>query len=238
MVKIDAPKGIWPACDVQLKKVAMIAKASCNIERVNALKIGGIKPTLARGLPLVVKTIREFTDKPLVFDYQKAATDIPDMGQTFAEEAYAAGVDAVILFPFGGAKTERTWIQSCMDIGLDVIVGGHMTQDEFLATEGGFINDPTLIYSIAADKGIRHFIVPGNKVESVQKYYQFLKEKIPNGKFRLSAPGFLAQGGIISDTGKVAGEYWDAIVGRDITKHSTVADMIAAMEKLVLQISE
>ncbi len=192
---------------------------------------------MTHGLSKVVETIREYTDITIVFDYQKAGNDIPDLGKQFAGAVKAAGVDEVIIFPFGGAETEQVWIQACLDEGLGVIVGGHMTQKKFLATEGGFINDPKLIYAIAVDMGIRHFIVPGNKVEFVSTYHAFLRGKIPGGRFRLSAPGFLAQGGVISDTGRVAGDNWDAIVGRDITKHDTVSAMKNAIDNLVSQIT-
>jgi len=77
IVSIDHPKGIIPACDVPLNKVAMIAQASSGIKGVNALKVGGIRPTLTNGLPLVVKTIRDFTDKPIIFDYQRQLLTFP-----------------------------------------------------------------------------------------------------------------------------------------------------------------
>jgi len=85
--------------------------------------------------------------------------------------------------------------------------------------------------------GIRHFIVPGNKVQFVQEYNQFLQTKLHLTKKRFSAPGFVTQNGVISETGKVAGEYWDAIVGRDITKHNTIETMINAINNLVSQIT-
>lgn len=235
----DAPKGIMPACDASIEKVAKIAEASNGKKRVTALKVGGIKPTLKHGLPKVVETIRKFNkETPIIFDYQKAGNDIPDLGPDFAGEVKDAGADAVILFPFGGEETERAWIKTCQDAGLGVIVGGHMTQKKFLAAEGGFISDPKLIYAIAADMGVRNFVVPGNKVAFVQKYYQFLKSKIPGGRFRLHAPGFLAQNGVISETGAVAGDWWDAILGRGLTKYDTVAEIAAAIDDFVAQMDK
>jgi orotate phosphoribosyltransferase len=95
-----------------------------------------------------------------------------------------------------------------------------MTQKKFLASEEGFIADsaPEKIYSIAAKNGVRDFVVPGNKVEFVQKYRELLENLLGQGNFVLYAPGFIAQGGDISETGKVAGENWHPIVGSAIYK--------------------
>jgi orotidine-5'-phosphate decarboxylase len=235
----DAPKGIIPACDATLEKVGKIAQASDGKKRVTALKVGGIKPTLRHGLPKVIDTIRSYNkETPIIFDYQKAGNDIPDLGPDFAGEVKDAGADAVIIFPFGGEETARAWIKSCQDVKLGVIVGAHMTQKKFLASEGGVISNPKLLYSIAIDMGIRNFVVPGNKVEFVKEYYQFLKDKIPGGRFRLHAPGFLAQNGEISEMGAVAGDLWDAIIGRGLTKYDTAAEIATAIDNFTAQMDK
>jgi len=237
LIPIDnTPKGIIPACDAPLEKVAKVAEASNGKKRVTALKVGGIKPTLRHGLPKVVETIRTYNkNTPIIFDYQKAGTDIPDLGPDFAGEVKDAGADAVIIFPFGGGKTERDWIEACREAGLGVIVGGHMTQKKFLASEGGFIIGPKLIYAIAANMGVRNFVVPGNKVGFVREYREFLQTKIPGGKFRLHAPGFLAQNGVISETGAVAGNWWDAIMGRALLQYDTATEIAGAIDNFVAQ---
>ena len=48
----------------------------------------------------------------LVYDHQKGGTDIPRKGDSFAEDCKYAGMDAAILFPFGGPETQRHWIRS------------------------------------------------------------------------------------------------------------------------------
>ena len=63
---------------------------------------------LAHGLPESVRRIREWTDKPLIYDHQKAATDIPDTGALFADVLKAAGIDEAILFPHTGPHVLAT----------------------------------------------------------------------------------------------------------------------------------
>ncbi|MDD3151103.1 MAG: hypothetical protein PHV68_09780 [Candidatus Gastranaerophilales bacterium] len=237
MLKIGAPRGIIPACDVSLEKMTTIAEAIFGIKEITALKIGGITPTIEHGLAHIVEVIKDYNPKiPLIFDFQKAGNDIPEMGEPFAEAVYSAGADAVILFPFAGAKTERMWIEACQNAGLIVYVGGHMTQFGFLEEEGGVIVNPSRIYQIAAKMGVQRFVVPGNHPELVLKYQRLLASEVPDGKFRLVAPGFINQGGDISETGKEAGEYFDAIVGRAITQHDNILEMRKAIKQLVTQI--
>ncbi len=239
MLGIEEPRGIIPACDVPLAKLEMIAEATSGIKEVTALKIGGITPTLQDGLECVVETVGNYNDEtPIIYDMQKAGNDIPDMGEAFAEAVWSAGADAVILFPFAGIETEKAWIQACQDAGLIVYVGGHMTQPGFLAEDGGFINNPSKIYQIAAEMGIQRFVVPGNHPELVRTYRQLLMSEVLDEKFRLVAPGFITQGGNISETGTEAGKYFDAIVGRAITAHKNVEDMRTMIEKLVTQLSQ
>jgi orotidine-5'-phosphate decarboxylase len=238
MLEIDRPMGIIPACDVPIGKISKVAEATTDIQNISALKIGGIT-ALEYGLADVIETVKDYNDGiPIIFDYQKAGNDIPDMGQLFAETVYSAGADAVIIFPFAGIKTEKSWIRACQDAGLIVYVGGHMTHPGFLAKDGGFISDPSLIYQIAAEMGVQRFVVPGNHPELVRKYRQLLTSGVPGGKFRLVAPGFLTQGGNISETGLEAGPCWDAIIGRAITRHDSVADMRTAIIQMIKQISQ
>jgi orotidine-5'-phosphate decarboxylase len=219
MALIERDKSIIVAADVEtLKALNDLVRETCLVEGVGGYKVG-ISLTLPYGLPQVVSTIREITTNlPIIYDHQKGATDIPEMGRKFAAACRQAGVEAVILFPFGGAKTEVEWIKACQEQELTVLVGAHMTQPEFLASEGGFVADnaPERIFEIAAANEVRDFVVPGNKPEYVKKYRELLEKLLGKGNFTLYAPGFVTQGGEISETGKEAGEKWHAIVGSAI----------------------
>lgn len=236
---IGKQKSVIPACDVaDLVKLGELAAATGNLPGIGAYKVG-LELAIPFGLGRVVETIRKYSQLPIIYDHQKGGTDIPDLGPKFAKAVKSSGADAVILFPFGGGATEEKWIESCQEEGLVVLVGGHMTQDRFLASEGGFIADtgPALIYELAAGKAVTDFIVPGNKAPFVLRYREFLEEKVGAGNFTLYAPGFISQGGDISETGQVAGDNWHAIVGGAIYKKEGIEAMHQAALEVTSQIA-
>ena len=215
---IKEDKAVVIAADVEnISELEQLVRETCNVKGIGGYKIGLVL-ALRYGLVTVVNTIRKHTSLPIIYDHQKGGTDIPKLGEKFAKVVAEAGIDGVILFPFGGAFTEREWIRSCQDAGLLVLIGGHMTQKEFLASEGGFIANgaPERIYSIAVDWGVRNFVVPGNKVEFVRKYREFLERDLGKSNFALWAPGFIVQGGVITEYALAAGPIWRAIVGSAI----------------------
>ena len=58
------------------------------------------------------------------------------------------------------------------------------------------------------------YVVPGNKTEAIHKIRSLLTSNKVEPVFY--APGFISQGGNISEAAKVAGARWHAIVGRAI----------------------
>lgn len=235
---ISLKKSVIPACDVPtIEKLQELVIATRKVEGIGGYKVG-LELVIRFGLEEVVKKIRDHSQLPIIYDHQKGGTDIPELGAKFAKAVKSAGADAVILFPFGGAETEKEWINACRGEGLVVLVGGHMTQKKFLTSEGGFIADmsPEQIYTIAAKNGITNFVVPGNKVEFVLKYRQLLEGLLAEGNFVLFAPGFIGQGGDISETGKAAGERWHAIVGGAIYNALGMDGMKEAAMKITSQI--
>lgn len=199
---------------------------------LGAVKVG-MTLTERFGLSPVVKVVHDFGFLA-IWDHQKAGTDIPDMGEKFAELAAEAEVDAVIIFPLTGPVTQRVWTEACMKVGVPVIIGGDMTHVGYLARDGGYIADgaPERMYGLGVDMGVRHFVVPGNKPEEVT-YYREQLESWAHGGVTLYAPGFVAQGGEITEAGKVAGTRWHAIVGRGITN---AEDPRATVEELASQL--
>ena len=214
---IQADRSVIVAADVQAEKLSKLVESTYLVEGIGGYKVG-LALALEKGLPNIVDLILYHTDLPVIYDHQKAGNDIPAMGATFAKVCSKAGVDAVILFPFAGPKTEKDWIQACQDQGLGVIVGAHMTQPNFLASEDGFIADesPDRIFTLAVEEGVRDFVVPGNKVEYVQHYKELFDNLLGIGNFTLYAPGFVTQGGEISEFAAIAGSQWHTIVGSGI----------------------
>lgn len=205
-----------PACDVtSLEELKKLVEQTHDVKGIGGYKIGLVLG-LSYGLPTVVKIIREFSDLSIIYDHQKAGTDIPALGQKFAKVCKDAGVDAVILFPQSGPATEEAWIKACQEVKLEVLIGGEMTHPKYKKSEGGFIADEALdgIYLNAAKLGVTNFVVPGNRIERI-KHYRSILEPIVN-ELTFFAPGFVAQGGEITEAAKAAGKFWHAIVGRGI----------------------
>ena len=164
----------------------------------------------------MVEIAKKYTSKPLIYDHQKGGTDIPDIGSDFADLVAGAGFNAVILFPQAGPTTLTTWVHRAMEKGLKVIVGGRMTHDRYVLSEGGYIADEAVdrMYLDAAKIGVNDFVVPGNRPEFISHIRNRIQQYSTEPVFY--APGFIAQGGKISDAAKVAGPKWHAIVGRAI----------------------
>ena len=209
---IKLKKSIIPSCDVSnLEKLKNLVKQTCSVEGVGAYKIG-LELCLPYGIPKIINTIRKYTDLPIIYDHQKAATDIPDLGEKFAKSV--KGVNAVILFPLTGPETEKAWIKACKKENLGIIIGGEMTHKAFLENDKGFISNkaPLKIYEIAAKEKINNYVVPGNKPEKIKLYKAFLEAR--GIKTVFYSPGLIAQGGNITESADAAGENWHAIVGR------------------------
>ena len=213
---IERDRSVIPACDVStIEEFEELVKQTADVKGIGGYKVG-FELGLSFGLPAVVAVARKHTDKPIIYDHQKAGTDIPDTGKNFARTMKKSGVDTIILFPQAGPETERAWIYHTLNNGLNVIVGGRMTHPAYAVSEGGFITDEGALdmYRIAARSGVNNFVVPGNKPEVIKQIREVVEAE---GIFPIFyAPGFIAQGGKIGDAVKVAGDKFHGIVGRGI----------------------
>ena len=210
---IKLKKSIIPSCDVaSLDKLGKLVKATCSVKCIGAYKIG-FELVIPFGMEKVVKTIRKFSKLPIIYDHQKAGTDIPEMGEKFMRVCKL--VDAVILFPQSGPETETAWIKAAQKFKMNLIIGGEMTHPAFLKSQNGFIDDdaPKKIYEIAASMGVTDFVVPGNKPDKCLEYDGLIKSKIKNPVYY--SPGLITQGGNISDLARKL-DSWHAIIGRAI----------------------
>jgi len=229
-MKIKLKRSIIPALDVaDLRKAKEIVKATCQVKGVSAYKVG-FSLAIPYGLKKVVEEIRKLTDLPIIYDHQKAGTDIPDTGNLFMEVCKESGVDYIIIFPQAGPVTEEKWIEAAKRSGLNIIVGGEMTHPGYLENENGFLktNAPMRMYQIASNLGVTDYVVPGNRPEQIKKYREFLENKGIKPVFY--SPGLVSQGGSITEGAKAAGEQWHAIIGRAIYE---AKEMTKAAEELV-----
>jgi len=229
---IKLKKSIIPSCDVDsIEKLTKLVRATCSVKGVGAYKIG-FELVIPFGMEKIVKEIRRITKLPIIYDHQKAGTDIPEMGPKFMNACKL--VDAVILFPQAGPETELAWIKAAQKAKMQLIIGGEMTHQAFLKESGGFIDDnaPKRIYEIAASMGVNDFVIPGNKAEKSIEYVKLIKTKIKNPVFY--SPGLVTQGGSISELARKL-DSWHAIVGRAIYE---AKDMKKAAERMVKEITQ
>lgn len=227
---IEADRSVIIAADMKPDRFEYVIDETADVEGISAYKLGFVIGLSRIGLPLAVEKIKARTNKKVIYDHQKGGTDIPDTGPAYAEALAEAGVDAGILFPLTGPLVEEAWIKALQDKGIGVIVGGEMTHKQYKYTEGGRIADAGMLemYEQAANLGVRDFVVPGNRLDRVKYYRGYFNDKLGEGEFTFYAPGFVAQGGEISEAGQAAGENWHAIVGRGIIAAADVH--VAAVE--------
>ena len=186
--------GIILACDVStLREAKSLAELSLKFEEIVGFKIG-FSLALHFGLQQVTESLKRINPLPVIYDHQKAGTDIPQMGDLFARCCKDGGVDGVIVFSQAGPNTLEAFVSAVQQHGLTAIVGGVMTHKGYLASDGGYILDeaPGRIYRTALELGVDHFVLPGNKVELIRKYAEILNKK---DNVSVMMPGIGSQGG-------------------------------------------
>ncbi len=220
MELFDLTHGIIVACDVKtLDELKRIVEATSDLEGITGYK-PGFMLGLKHGLPDVVDVIRDYSDMPIIYDHQKAGTDIPESGIEFAAVMKSAGIESAIIFPQAGPATEIAFITALIDAGIVPMVGGEMTHKQYLKKDGGYIDDsaPEEMYKNGAKAGAEFFIVPGNKPDSIKKYDEMLKDN--NHSFCM--PGIGRQGGDIKSAFDACECNAYAIIGSSIIKASDV----------------
>lgn len=190
--------GIVIAADVgTLPELRVLVELAAPVVEVVAIKVG-FSLALTYGLPAVVRAVREISQLFIIYDHQKAATDIPQMGKPFAMLCRDAGVQGVIFFPLSGPKTLEGFVNAAIENELEPIVGLVMTHPSFLQSEGGFIVDfaPDSICSMAVSMGVRSFVLPGTKTDIVSKFGQGELARVKSGTIMM--PGIGSQGGSLT----------------------------------------
>lgn len=222
--------GVIVACDVSTKEdLYKLINKTTDIEGIVGYKIGFMLGS-GFGLRNLGPELKNYTDKPIIYDHQKAGTDIPAMGEKFAKLMADSKIDAAIIFPQAGPVTQEGFIEGLINNGVIPISGGEMTHPKYLAKDGGYIRDsaPNEMYALSLEKGVKDFVLPGNKPESIKRYVDgpFRNSKKDIG---IHSPGHGKQGGILSEAIKAAFPIrYFGIVGGGIYKQE---DMTAAAEK-------
>jgi len=214
-----AKRGIIIAADVPaIDFLRKLAELSSKVPEVVAIKVG-FSLALRYGLPSLVRAVNEVCNLPVIYDHQKAATDIPAMGKPFAEVCRDAGVKGVIFFPQAGPKTLEAFVSAAFDCGLTPFVGLVMTHPAYLQSEGGFITDnaPDMICKIAVDLNVGSFVLPGTRPEIITKFAEGPLAAVR--PVAIMMPGIGSQGGAISTALEATrGHYPFPIIGSAIYK--------------------
>ncbi len=189
--------GVIVACDVDTHNAfEHLVQQTCHLEGVVGYKIGTLLG-LTYGLRPLTEMVAEHCNLPVIYDHQKAATDIPQMGEPFARVCKNGGVDSVILFPQAGPETEKAFIRAVIEHDMVPMVGGEMTHPGYLTEEQGYIRSdaPPDMYRLAARHDVSYFIVPGNRPAALQRYHDLLTGIMDMPAFCM--PGIGRQGGSI-----------------------------------------
>ncbi|MBN1408385.1 MAG: response regulator [Calditrichaceae bacterium] len=221
---------IIPALDItDLNQLKKLIKKIADVDFVYGYKVG-FTLGLTYGLPKIVDTIKSISDKPIIYDHQKAATDIPDTGKLFAKVMKDSGMDEVILFPQAGPATLEGWVKALQDQHLKVIVGGIMTHPKFVVSEGGFITDESIskIYSMSHSMGVHSFVVPLTKPDETYNLYEQAKL---DDKCVFYSPGFGKQGGDEAEFGFLKTHY--LIIGRSLLEADNPVEYIELVRKKI-----
>jgi len=203
--------GIVPSLDVDLSEAIKVVKDVSQLKReIAGLKIGSIL-AWKYGLTRVVNVLKDISDFPIIFDAQKAGTDIPDIVREQVKVVADAKIDAFIACPQGaGSATLKAFIKACFDFSVIPIVVLEMTHPEFDAFLQKNASERILKQSL--DLGVENFVAPANKPERLKVYRNFVIEM--DKEIKIFSPGVGPQGGGPDTAIKAGADF--VIVGRSI----------------------
>ena len=221
---------VIPALDVtDLKRIEQLIESIDSQDIIYGYK-AGFSLGLTHGLPKVVETIRKYSNKPIIYDHQKAATDIPDTGKLFAQTMKNSGIDEVILFPQAGPVTLEAWVRAVQELEMKVIVGGIMTHPKFVVSEGGFIRDEAVIemYQKSFELGVKDFVVPLTKPEATKKLYA---RAGLDDSCAFYSPGYGKQGGDAAQFAFLKTHYM--IIGRSLLQAEDTVGYLKSVAEIL-----
>jgi orotidine-5'-phosphate decarboxylase len=225
----DGQLGIIPSLDVDIKEALMIIDNIKDLKQeVAGLKIGSIL-AWKYGLTKVVKDIKEICDFPIMFDAQKAGTDIPDIVKEQVNLVADANIDAFIASPLGaGSATLEAFIKACFERDVSPIVVIEMTHPYFDAFLSENASEKVLKQSL--DLGVENFVAPANKPAQLKLYKNIAREM--NRSIKIFSPGVVPQGGG-PDSAVEAGTNF-VIVGRSIYQAENPSGEVTRVYKLMM----
>lgn len=223
---IAAEAGIIPALDLDdAERLKRIVAATCEVEGVVGYKLGAVI-ALRLGLGPAIEIVRQLSDLPVLYDHQKAGTDIPAMSDGFTKACRDAGADGLVLFPLAGREAVRQFAARTRQRGMTPLVGGELPYPEYRARHGGFVHDGALgrILDEATVAGVDHVIIPANEPRKVRRHIGKVQERLARPSVFLPGIGTLG-GSIDAAFGAAEGCRRYAIIGRSIVAARRPATM-------------
>ena len=220
---LGSSRGIIIAADVAtLSDLRALVTMAATAPDVVAIKIG-FTLALRHGLPAAVNVVNEVPHcmgrlpLPVIYDHQKAGTDIPQMGKPFCEACREAGAQAVIFFPQAGPKTLEGFVRAALECELVPVVGLVMSHAAYLQSEGGYITDdaPDSICRTAVSLGVTNYVLPATKPDLVTRFAKGPLNALKPATIMM--PGIGSQEGSLSRAFEAAGDHRRfAIIGSAI----------------------
>lgn len=224
MINLRKPPALIPSLDLKLDKATELITKLADVEdKIAAYKMSSLQ-VMERGLLEATEELKAYTSLPIIYDHQKASTDIPSIVKSQVELVASFGVDVFIAVPQGaGSKTLESFVKTCKAKGILPVVLLEMTHpeaDDYLEEDA-----PNRIFDTAVELGVKYFVVPGNKTEKIIKYRCWADKMDKN--IKLMSPGIGAQGGTAEEAVKAGVDY--PIVGRAIYNAEDPAGIVEKM---------
>ncbi len=223
--------GIIPSLDVDISEAKRIVEEIKDLkQQIVGLKIGSIL-AWRYGLPRVVEEIKEICDLPIIFDAQKAGTDIPDIVRDQVKVVADVGVNAFIAAPQGaGSATLDAFVKACKEHKVIPIIVVEMTHPDFNAFLSRDASEKILEKALGLD--VENFVAPANKPDHLKIYKDVANEK--NKEIKIFSPGVGPQGGG-PDSAVEAGTDF-VITGRSIYQAENPRKEVIQMYELIKKV--
>lgn len=213
--------GIVVECNfASIKKLENIVESTSDLDFIVGYKIGA-ELALTSNISDIVKTIRKFTNLPIIYDHQKFGADDPGFcGGSFLETLKDAGVDAVVIFPHGGIESLRVAVGKSIDTGLIPIVGGDMVHKGYTTEDNGYLESsaPQKMYIDGANLGARHFVIPCTRLDRMRIYCHRLAVMVGNPVMFITGVGINVCNDLIKACEMVKQYRSYAVIGKEITE--------------------
>jgi len=224
------------ACDVNtIHEFNFLVAQSYKSPILGGYKLG-FSLALRYGLPKLVQLIQGYEENiPVIYDHQKAGSDIPQVSSQFAQICSEANIHSIIVFPHAGPKTLIAMVDAIVNFEMEPIIGLCMSHEAYLSSEGGYICDeaPLNMLELALQKGVSKFVLPSTKPEIAQKYAEIIYDK--GGINTIMSPGIGSQGGDFTEIfNAVAPHHFCGIIGSVIYNSKNIVDTILEYEEIIL----